>query len=143
MTTNAHPNPVQPYCAECCQFVEELDEFTGWCYECSGTAPPSKVIVVYLLGIKDSWFERNADELERVMAQGLTLPLAVESVLRRNRPRCLCCGNIIEYGTMGRHMFCRKRPECRTAARRLKYYRLDKRLNYDEALRKTLERISG
>lgn len=135
MSANAQS---QTYCAECCRFVDELDEFTGWCYECSGTAPPQKVFVIYLLGIKDSWFDRNADELDRVLADGLNLSLAVEVVLKRNRPRCLCCGNIIDYGTNGRHLFCRKNAECRTAARRLKYYRLEKSMSYKEALSKTL-----
>jgi hypothetical protein len=140
MTANAHLEPAQPYCAECGQFVDELDEFTGWCYECSGTAPPSRVIVIYLLGIKESWFERNADQLDRVLAEGLTLSLAVNLILRRNRPRCLCCGETIEYGTKGRHIFCRKHAECRTAARRLKYYRLEKSLSYSEALSRTLQK---
>jgi hypothetical protein len=120
--------------------VDELDEYTGWCYDCSGTIPPPSVVVIYLLGIKDSWFQRNADELDRMLSNGVNLPLAVEAVLRRNRPRCLSCGDVIEYGTNGRHIFCRKKQECRTAARRLKYYRLEKRMSYEQALSKALEK---
>jgi hypothetical protein len=134
----------QEFCAECGEFVDQLNEFTGWCHACSGTTPSA--VVIYLWSgkrtLKSDWFDRNADKLDSLLADGLSLSLAVEAVLKANRPICQCCGNEIKRTastTRGTVLFCRKREQCHRAAVRYKYYRYQRRLQPTEALTKALE----
>lgn len=143
-------NTEQEFCAECGEFVDQLNDETGWCHSCSGTTPT--VITVYLgygnrRTLKASWFETNANAIERFLAEGLTFSLAVEAVLRGNRPICQCCGNEIKgvaSTTRGAVLFCRKREQCHRMAVRYKYYRYQRRLQPIEALakaRKGMKRV--
>lgn len=110
-------------------------EETGWCYPCSGVAPP-----VYCEGCGNElqpndhtycsrckylrWLERNADEIERVMAiAGVSSGKAKQLVRSSNRPKCLCCGNPIKGGQKGKNFFCRKTKACRTGHNSYHYHR--------------------
>lgn len=116
--------PQLEFCSECCQEVDELNEFTGWCNPCSvrlgwiapscpNCGQPNKdgkqcSRCKYL-----QWLERNADEIERIMAVDMvTIRVAIRRVRVVNRPICHSCGNPIKGGTKGRHYFCKKHPEC-------------------------------
>jgi hypothetical protein len=142
-------NTEQEFCAECGEFVDQLNDFTGWCHSCSGTAP--SVLVVYLWSgkrtLKASWFDANANAIERFLAEGVNFTMAVEAVLKGNRPICQCCGNGIKgvaSTTRGTVLFCRKREQCHRMAVRYKYYRYQRRLQPIEALskaRKGMKRV--
>jgi len=91
---------------------------------------------------RTAWLERNADKIEDYMLRGIPLSDAMKMVRRDNRPVCLCCGDVILYGTGGRHLFCNKRVECRKMRRRYKYLVYDKGLDKDTALNVVLDKAA-
>lgn len=115
------------FCSECGEFVNELNEKTGWCNDCSRElgyeVTPSgcpRCGEPSLNGLQtcgrckyELWLERNADEIERVMATNLVSVRAAKRIVRAsNRPICNSCGDPIRGGTKGRHFFCKTKPEC-------------------------------
>jgi hypothetical protein len=85
------------------------------------------------------WLERNAEAIEAMMMEGLSVRAAIAAVSSNNRPTCLCCGGVIRHGTRDRHFFCRKHPECRRMRRRYKYLVYDKRYSKEKALNLVLQ----
>jgi hypothetical protein len=129
-------------CCNCGSYVDELNQVSGWCYVCS---PPTCLVCNEQFDNygqsreccpkcrRELWDIENADAIELYMAYGLTLTKAREAVKKDARPSCLCCGESILYGNPKKDRFCNK-PDCRTAARRYKYYTRDKRMLPSEAL---------
>lgn len=126
VAAHALPNE-QEFCTECGYFVNELNDETGWCNDCSKelgyVVAPSvcpRCGEPSLRGLStcgrckySTWLERNADEIERVMAtQVVTVRVAKRVVQQQNRPICNSCQQPIKGGQKGRHYFCRVKPEC-------------------------------
>lgn len=132
------PQTEYEFCTECGNFVESLNEWTGWCYSCSvknGEIAPScpKCNESNLDGKLCSkckyvlWLERNANAIEEIIAiQYTSVRVAKKVVSNSNRPICLSCGQPIKGGQKGRHYFCRKRPECIKAHNAYSYHTRNK-----------------
>jgi len=117
------------YCPNCGNFVDDLDEASGWCFECSGTGeihciacgdvfhrdqPHRKLCP----GCRhERWLENHADELEIYLSYGARISFAEREVYKQNRPVCIACGNPIK-GASDRAMFCNRTIECRRWKRR-------------------------
>jgi hypothetical protein len=113
-------------CPNCGEFVDALNDETGWCDSCSGVVPaqPSWYVL---------WLERNADEIERVMViHCCSAGKAKQIVAVTNRPMCLCCKNPIKRGNTSRDLFCSATPECKRA--QSTFRRLHRRLPRDLAI---------
>ena len=141
----------EEYCPSCGQFVDSLNDNTGWCNLCSGVTPClrcNKPLVDRAVSDNEKlcnsckyivWLETNADAIDRTMAEYcVSAAQAKRIVLQQNRPICLSCHNPIKGGTKGRHIFCTKTAECRKAQNAYRYYYNYKRLPQDEAIQKAL-----
>jgi hypothetical protein len=117
-------------CPDCGEFVDELDEWTGYCKECTLSTnhhvPASRV---------ERWLVKYADTVEFVMQkQNTTAKLAIIEVHATYKATCVICQSPIKHGTHGRHFLCNKTPECKKARRRYKYLIYDKGMSKAEAL---------
>lgn len=117
------PESELEFCIECSNLVEELNEFTGWCNECTKLVMPTcpncgrpsignKLCshCKYIL-----WLTKYADDIERAMATqgiGFSVRKARRIIAEATRPKCYSCGNPIKGGSPGKHFFCTKNPEC-------------------------------
>lgn len=135
-------------CPECGDFVDILDEFTGWCGPCSGIMPPIRCD--RCLQPTDNpghkycyscryirWLEHHADDIEIIMATDkISAAKAKRLVHSRNTnaPHCLCCGNRIKGGQQGQHFFCSKSRECLKAHHAYRYHRRTLNRSHDDAV---------
>jgi len=122
------------YCPNCGNFVDELDDASGWCFECAGTGeirciacngkfhkdqPHRKLCP----GCRDErWLGRHANELEDYLSFGARLGFAKREVYKRNRPVCISCGDPIKGAADGA-TFCKRTIECRRWRRRYRTLR--------------------
>lgn len=116
-------------CPSCGELVDELDEHTGWCPECSGVTKVAclscgegfeKDAAHRKLCPKcrdERWLARNANALEVLLQHGYTIANARQQVYEHNRPRCLSCGAVL-VGARNGAQFCTKTAECRSWRRR-------------------------
>lgn len=121
------------FCPSCGK-EDVIHEVTGWCYPCSGVAPPlyceqcNRPIKENNGKLCDSckymrWLERNANKIEQIMATfELSAGKAKRAVRANNRPICLCCGNPIKGGQRGKNYFCTKTKACKTGRNSYHYY---------------------
>lgn len=150
-------------CSNCGAFTDQLNDETGWCYECSppicercggeqhpdhrynGYHPAEISEVIVKNGrklcrrcIKEIWLEEHANEIERYIAEGLSYRQAIEKVSSNNRAVCIICSTPIPGRHKSSTIFCTKTPDCRKAKK--KYVRLIQRkgLTRDSALEKVL-----
>ena len=112
------------FCTECGEFVERLDEYSGWCDSCSvksGAIAPScpsckEPTAAGKLCSRckyNSWLLPNADAIEVVMATEIVSARVAKRIVQAsNRPICNSCRQPIKGGQKGRHFFCTKNPEC-------------------------------
>lgn len=135
---SAYPNdPLnsdEEYCPSCGEFVAQLVDETGWCFECSGIEYGFDSLKAndcarcgselndhttgrYCVRCKRIiWLEKNSDAVEIVMIERqLTFFQAKDVVKALNRPICRVCENPIKGGQKGIHFFCTKTPACRRA----------------------------
>jgi hypothetical protein len=119
----------EDYCPNCGNFVDELDEASGWCFDCSGTGvarcmacgdnfhkdqPHRKLCPK----CRDERFlERHADTLEDYLSYGARIGFAKREVYKQNRPVCIACGNPMNLSKAGA-TFCKRTIECRRWRRR-------------------------
>jgi hypothetical protein len=128
-------------CPNCGAFVEQLDNETGWCDNCT----PVRLRVRE----QDWWLAEYANELDIKLAEGLTIKEAVSAVADDVRPKCLSCGAQIKhgisknYGKRGQTLFCTKNYECRKAQRRFKYYKYDLLMPHGVALARVIESLNA
>lgn len=123
-------------CPLCGDFVENLNDFTGWCDKCSPVDVELSPAEIFLL--------RNADHIEHYLFQGKSLSQAIDSLrheLSKYRT-CACCGALIERGGAN-VVFCRKTPKCVSTVRRYEYLHHRKGLSKPEALAVILEELNG
>lgn len=121
-------------CPSCGKFAE-LDEYTGWCDECSpATLAKAKNKL-------ESYLARNANEIEHYMVQGLQAYQAIDKLhAPQSRPSCVVCGQVIKRASRS-SIFCRRTSECRRLARRYVYLYQEKKLTKAEALAKIFEEL--
>lgn len=138
------------YCPSCGNFVRALAEETGWCPDCSqqsghhyslrdgtcvrcgGTFTPDGIHIVCSSCRKEAWLIANADAIEEQLKEGVDYLTAIREVKTSIRAICLCCGEVIKGRRADRTYFCREKPACRSAARRLRT--LTQNYSHDEAL---------
>lgn len=131
-------------CPNCGNFVDSLNENTGFCGSCSGVGdssgfptPTNKAERLEL------WLCQNADIIESLMLEErLTAKDAIKKVAQDSVPRCQCCGNEMPHTTAGRHIFCTKNDNCNKARRYYKYLVYEKGIEKDEARKSALERFA-
>src|SRR5580765_1641887 len=112
--------PLDELCPACGNFVESLDEETGFCGDCN------KLYGVGSVTVKDPtssnhvsrvelWLLENATKIENVMQDfGVKARYAIKIVAAQNAVVCECCGEFIPHATPGRHFFCGKHPNCKS-----------------------------
>lgn len=119
------------FCPKCGEFADELNERTGFCFECTPSVhtksePASRV---------ERWLIKYADHVEYVMqVQQITAKLAIVEVHATYKATCIICNGPIKHGTHGRHFLCNTHPECKKARRRYKYLIYDKGFTKEAAL---------
>ena len=119
------PQSDQEFCPDCGEFVDQLNEWTGFCYNCTPSTQ-SRV---------ERWLIKYADTVEYVMqVQGITAKLAIIEVHATYKATCIICDEPIKHGTHGRHFICSSTPECRKARRRYKYAIYEKGMSKEDAL---------
>jgi len=104
-------------CPNCGKSVDQLDEFTGWCENCSKPVVFNNPHVGYLA--------INANSLEHyiVTGQADNVSQAISILAdpkNGHRPTCVVCGGVIKHGPRA-SVFCRKTKECRKYSRRYIY----------------------
>ena len=122
------------FCVSCGNFVDELDETTGFCLECIGSVK-TRCLGCSQLFARDQphrrlcpkcreerWLERNADRLEDYLEFGATIQFAKRSVYGENRPVCLSCNEPIKGAKNGAN-FCTRTTDCRRWQRRYRTLR--------------------
>lgn len=131
-------------CPNCGNFVHSLNELTGFCEDCTGVGvsrkkaptPSDKALRLEL------WLRENADIIEYTMLEyNLTAKDAIRLIARNEKPHCQCCGDEMPHTTIGRHIFCTKKPQCRKARRFYRYLVYEKNVSKEDSLRRTLERF--
>ena len=132
---NKAPHQGTEFCPDCGEFVDELNEWTGFCFDCTPSthppqtpnqAPPSRI---------ERWLIKYADHVEYVMqVQHTTARLAIVEVHATYKATCVICHNPIRHGTHGRHFICNATTECKKARRRYKYLIYDKGFTKEAAL---------
>lgn len=140
--------PFEPeVCPNCGDLVEALNYDTGWCSECSPSVcskcggPRTSDHKLCIGCQRANWYERNADQLERYIAQGLTLSEAKSKIIRENRAICVVCSSEIPGKHKSNTLFCKKNQECRKA-RWLYQERLRKGLPKEQALEEALREVA-
>src|SRR5215831_9979991 len=126
-------------CPSCGDFVNELNPATGFCLSCSPlncmrcgnerTTPGHKFCITCQ---RTNWLERNADALEKEMAEGQSFRQAIEIVSRENRATCIICGSAIVGRSKASTIFCTKTSACRRA--RGRYSKLIERKGFSKDL---------
>lgn len=134
-------------CPSCGEFVDELNEQTGFCVSCSngvgvfeekGPTPIKSVKAERL----ELWLTENADTIEDLMlADNITAKEAIKLIVQNEKPTCQVCGDEMPHTTAGRHIICTKKPECRKARRYYRYLVYERGIEKEHALRNTLERF--
>lgn len=141
-----------------CGAESELDEYTGWCSECSGhLSNSSNSSVRYCVRCSSAFVsgstefichackeERLSNDIEEIMVlTRISYSRAKSLIAQSNQAVCLCCGDPIPRATKGRHLFCKAKPKCKSASRRLKHLRLGKGMSHEAALSQILEELHG
>lgn len=124
----------QELCPSCGDFVNQLNDTTGFCDSCSGDnraqcmACGEKFVAdqpyrKLCRSCRDErWLERHADELEDLLSYGARIAFAKRQVYRENRPLCIACGDPIKGVAKGA-LFCTRTIDCRRWRRRYKTLR--------------------
>lgn len=134
-------------CSNCGDFVERLQDSTGWCPSCSSPTSRYCSCGTELTNGKSKcgscryelFLTTNADALEYYLAKGYTLEAAKQQVFADNRPNCICCGEPIHGGRQGAAFFCSRYKRCKSAKRR--YRTLRERYPSTVALQKVQQEI--
>lgn len=117
-------------CRNCGNEVEELDEYTGFCYNCSPkrcercnkrSVPKGKHFCNSCTRI--IWLETHADEIEELQSGGLSLTAARQAIYANNRPVCLVCHQPMNHANVSAS-FCQRTKDCRSARRRYRTLRV-------------------
>lgn len=132
-------------CPNCGDFVDQLNNKTGFCYECSGVGDssesPTQSKRVERLEL---WLAENADTIEFLMLEEqIAAKVAIRQIAENTKPHCQCCGGEMPHTTAGRHIFCTKNEKCRKARRYYKYLVYEKNKPKDEARRTALLRFAN
>jgi hypothetical protein len=149
-------------CPNCGDFVEYLNDVTGFCLQCSpptcerchgnpningrnGEVFKSESKVIFKSGkwlcrfcIRELWIERNADVIEEYMLGGLEYHQAVKKVRENNRAVCIVCAQPIQGRNRSETLFCTRTAKCRTAKRKYLWRIQRYNMKPEEALEEVL-----
>lgn len=143
----ARLNKSDELCPLCGNFVDRLNEQTGFCVQCSTSVGVFEDKGPTLVKSEraqrlELWLLENADTIEDIMlSDSITAKEAIKIIAQNGKPACQICGDDMPHTTAGRHIFCTKRPECRKARRYYRYLVYEKHIDKEQALNKTLERF--
>src|SRR5688500_19020096 len=135
----------QEVCPNCGEYTDYINSWTGWCASCSGLDLCANCGKPFAKDRnrtrcstcrKNDWLEKNADEIEDYMSNGLSLIDAKAQVQIDNTIFCLNCGDPVNSGHAGQALFCAK-EECRKVYNRYTWQR-KKGLTKEDVLRKAL-----
>lgn len=122
-------------CPNCGHDVAELDEYTGWCEQCTGKSGQAYF---------GNYLAVNADKLEHYISQGHSLESTIDLLAdpkNGHRPTCIVCGRVMSHAPKTA-VFCRKTAECRRFSRRYVYLYKTKGLTKTAALAKVLAELT-
>jgi uncharacterized protein YoaH (UPF0181 family) len=118
------------FCPSCGEWVETLDQVSGWCSECSFVHHPDTISRQKL----EIFLCTHADRIEILMHEGLSLTSAIRVIRNDIRPNCVVCDEPIKGGKQYA-LFCG--PHRRSYYHKLR--RLKKKgMSHTEALKKVL-----
>jgi endogenous inhibitor of DNA gyrase (YacG/DUF329 family) len=127
-------NLPEELCPNCGNFVESLNEISGFCSNCDPA--PVGVLDPHSAPTRlESWLHENANRIEVVMGDyGVKAKYAIKIVAAQEAVICIICGDQIVRATANRHFICNKKPACKRARRYYKYLRFEKGMEKDQAI---------
>lgn len=144
-------------CPSCGRFVTALVDTTGWCALCTLTKygfteggerlcygcgnPVGDQSHRKCRACRDAdWLLQHADEIDRCLANGISVYKARNIIQQNSQQTCLRCGGSMNKATHGVAYFCGK-PRCRSANTRLKKLIYIKGYDRTEALNIVLSEL--
>lgn len=122
-------------CPSCGEFVDELDDGSGFCLSCTYGETRRNCLACSDRFTADQphrklcpkcrderWLARHAEELEIYLSYGARIEFAKRQVYYENRPVCIACGQPIKGAADGAN-FCTRTIECRRWRRRYRTLR--------------------
>lgn len=115
------------FCTQCGNEVDNLNEYTGWCKNCSPLHClncDKKISAGNLYCNKCKklfWLDAHADEIEELMGVGNSLTASIHKIRDENRPICLSCELPIPHARSSDKRptkFCQRTAQCKSARRR-------------------------
>lgn|SRR5215472_228774 len=132
--TNPGILPSPHFCPNCGNYTQSLDEYTGWCADCS--SPPVTFTKIELA------LAFNAEAIEHYTSSMNVSVWKALRLARQDRPRCIVCGREIHRASRTA-IFCRRTAECRRYSRRYVYLYTDKGLDKTQALAQIMSELTG
>lgn len=143
------------YCPSCGEWVNSLNENTGWCVNCTPTHHPDSrscptcgVVIPIHHNHRlcsqckaEEWLAKHADSIELYMMVGWSFAAAKRQVINDIRPNCVICDTPISGGNADA-LFCTAQKECRTAQRRYRLYR-EKGMTKEQAVEAAIKAGRG
>jgi predicted RNA-binding Zn-ribbon protein involved in translation (DUF1610 family) len=129
-----HSTQNEELCPNCGNFVNELNEVSGFCLDCSpnGVGFSGKKPEFSRL---ENWLHKNASVIEETMlARNQAAKVVIREIMLNSKAVCVICGSNIDHGTKDRHKICRKTPQCKKARRYYSYLKYEKGMTPEKAL---------
>jgi hypothetical protein len=135
------------YCPNCGKDVAYLNDFTGWCADCTESEYGSDPTIVGSSANTSStaYLEANADTLEHYITTGQASNVhqAIDILAdprNGHRPTCVVCGSVIKHAPRT-SVFCRKNKECRRMSRRYIYLYTEKGMTKAQAFATIMQEL--
>lgn len=134
MKRNVEIHHEEEFCPSCGEFVDALDDETGFCYTCIGDARRDCLACGKQFRADQThrklcpscrderWLQQHAEEVEVYLSYGARIEFARRQVYFENRPVCIACGQPIKGATNGA-VFCTRTIVCRKWRRRYRTLR--------------------
>lgn len=117
-------------CPSCGGFTDVTDPITGWCDDCSRHVRTADY------GTRlERWYHRNANLLDRLIAGGFS-PREARAIVQFTTTKAICvrCNVVFRKGARGESLFCKSNDLCKSASRRFRYLREERRFSRKQAL---------
>lgn len=140
--TTSHNNSGNEFCSSCGYFVDELDETTGWCYNCARLDNNDRTGSVLSVSKMELALRANADRVEFYISTANASVSQALLLAQQDGPTCIVCGNPMKHASRGA-LICRKNKECRRISRRYTYLYRERGLTKIEAIAQIMGELSG
>ena len=135
LMTSPDISPLPHLCPECGNYTDFLDEYTGWCSDCSSRITVNSTKIELAFAANANAVEFYVSSMNVSVWQALTLA-------QQDRPRCIVCGRELHRAPRNA-IFCRKTAECRRYSRRYVYLYRERGLDKTQALAQVMSELTG